>query len=144
MKLEDQVVSLDLAKKLKELGVKQESLFWWYQSNYQLDGTAGSGFTPEYKITQVQYPSKSNEDKTYSETIPTISAFTVAELGLLLSGNCGYYFHPPNLPEKNGNTRWFYVQDGMKTCKARTEASARAKMLIYLLENKLLIQQEGR
>ena len=29
MKLEDQVVSLELAKKLKELGVKQESLFYW-------------------------------------------------------------------------------------------------------------------
>ena len=29
MKLENQVCSLELAKKLKELGVKQESLFWW-------------------------------------------------------------------------------------------------------------------
>lgn len=29
MKLESQVVSLELAKKLKELGVKQESLFQW-------------------------------------------------------------------------------------------------------------------
>jgi len=29
MKLEDQVCSLELAKRLKELGVEQESLFYW-------------------------------------------------------------------------------------------------------------------
>ena len=29
MTLEQQVVSLELAKKLKELGCKQESYFWW-------------------------------------------------------------------------------------------------------------------
>ena len=29
MKLEDQICSLDLAKRLKELGARQESLFWW-------------------------------------------------------------------------------------------------------------------
>ena len=31
MKLKDQVTSLELAKKLKELGVKQNSFFNWYQ-----------------------------------------------------------------------------------------------------------------
>ena len=29
MKLEDQCISLELAKRLKELGAKQESLFYW-------------------------------------------------------------------------------------------------------------------
>ena len=29
MKLENQVVSLELAKKLKELGFEQKSLFYW-------------------------------------------------------------------------------------------------------------------
>jgi hypothetical protein len=33
MILSDQVCSLEYAKKLKELGVNQESLFWWYQHN---------------------------------------------------------------------------------------------------------------
>ena len=33
MKLEQQVCSLELAQKLKELGVKQESLFYWTYSN---------------------------------------------------------------------------------------------------------------
>jgi hypothetical protein len=30
MKIEDQVCSLELAKRLKELGVKQESYFYWF------------------------------------------------------------------------------------------------------------------
>lgn len=36
MTLEQQVCNLQLAKKLKELGVKQESLFVWYQSNHSI------------------------------------------------------------------------------------------------------------
>jgi hypothetical protein len=33
MKIEDQVCSLELSKKLKELGIKQESLFRWISNN---------------------------------------------------------------------------------------------------------------
>lgn len=33
MKLEQQVVSLDLAKRLKELRVKQESVYFWKVDN---------------------------------------------------------------------------------------------------------------
>ena len=33
MKLEDQVSSLKPSKKLKELGVKQESLWWWLEDS---------------------------------------------------------------------------------------------------------------
>jgi hypothetical protein len=36
MNLEDQIVSLELAKKLKELGVKQETVFIWYPHDEQL------------------------------------------------------------------------------------------------------------
>ena len=40
MKLEDQVVNLKLANKLKELGVKQESHFMWkYDAGYYLVAT---------------------------------------------------------------------------------------------------------
>jgi hypothetical protein len=33
MELSKQVASLDFAKRLKELGVKQESLFYWCKEN---------------------------------------------------------------------------------------------------------------
>jgi len=32
MKLENQVCSLEHAKKLKELGVKQENIWWWVET----------------------------------------------------------------------------------------------------------------
>jgi hypothetical protein len=32
MKIEKQVISLELSKKLKELGIKQESAFYWERS----------------------------------------------------------------------------------------------------------------
>lgn len=153
---QNQVVSLELSKRLKELGVKQESLFWWYQSNYLLGGTAGSGFVPRYEITQLQYPSRSNENKSYTETIPTLSAFTVAELGEMLPARI------TNPETRNMDRLIFYlgthkgddskqdVRDGFTVeyhtmyhvplcrVKADSEANARAKMLIYLLENKLI------
>ena len=67
MKLEDQVCSLDLAKQLKSLGAKQESVFFW---NYDERGTAP-------KLT------KGRMLRTQSTGSPTwwdVSAFTVTEL----------------------------------------------------------------
>jgi hypothetical protein len=61
MKLEDQVVSLELAKKLKELGVKQQSLY--------SHGKHGDIFQPVDRLNPYVLA----------------SAFTVAELGEILS-----------------------------------------------------------
>lgn len=67
MTLESQVCSLDLAKRLKELGVKQESEFWWVQvwstTPTDLDGR----WRVEFGASRMP-PSGS------------LSAFTVAEL----------------------------------------------------------------
>jgi hypothetical protein len=125
MKLEQQVCSLELARKLKKLGVEQDSIFFWCKF-------LGS---PDYDLI-----SGENEPNEYDDLI---SAFTVAELGEML---------PKKIREneylriiKNGKN-WevaygFFDWDGFEdTCKRTdfTEADARAKMLIYLLENKLL------
>lgn len=122
--LEKQVCSLDLAKRLKELGVKQESLFWW---NNQHDG---------WEI---------NENR---KNFESASAFTVAELGELAikeSNVVWCLFH--NV--KNGI--WLIYETGiMGYCTGKkleftadTEANVRAKILIYLLENKLLEVSHG-
>ena len=113
--LEKQVCSLELSKRLKELGVKQESYFYWCD--------AGIGYrvvTDRYRIDENEY-----------------SAFTVAELGILLMqamGGIGKDAHNTDcLPDWNWITqRWEWNEIGTDT-----EADARAKILINLRENRL-------
>jgi len=69
MRIENQVVSLELAKKLKELGIKQESIFVW---EYYDEQCYGVKYIP-YAVV----PDSFNKFQLYS-------AFNVAELmGLL-------------------------------------------------------------
>lgn len=124
MKLEQQVVSLELAKKMKELGFKQESLFYWINREEIPGKTIWClEFADEQKI---DYLKKSNFD--------IISAYTVAELGEMLPD----HFHT----QKSGVD--YFIQSQLPSQIAlghyefsETEADVRAKMLIYLKENNL-------
>ena len=73
MPLENQVCSLELAKRLKELVVKQDSYFWWVNPEMT-----------ENNVTQLL-----GYDERFINHHPDLylSAFSVAELGLLLP--CG-------------------------------------------------------
>ena len=124
MNLENQVCSLELSKRLKELGVKQESLFY-YQNQPFNDGTNDIGICIKEIISANNGNSIMNTYSMDEFDEPIYSAFTVAELGEMLQWEKLYIF---NVPEKLLK----YV-DGRNT-----EADARAKMLIYLLENKLM------
>ena len=133
MKLENQVCSLELAKRLQELGVKQESLFYW---SYNFVGNKVKLLKPAHGL------------KGYPHLY--FQAYTVAELGAML----------PHLIEHNSYRLEFYkfqesygcdyvhVQDGLAFCFAdnisENEADARAKMLIYLLENNLITKNEDK
>jgi len=125
MKLEQQVVSLELAKQLKELGVKQESLWWW---RLYSDGTGGMDWHLEL------YNNK-DKDKAYDE----ISAYTVAELGEMLPYKLDDYWYSANNGSKElwccWNKHSVYNHAWEDTSNANTEANARAKMLIWLIEN---------
>lgn len=133
MKLENQLTNLELSKKLKELGVKQESLFYWSKQTNQKDWKC------EYHM---YFAIDKRQD---------ISAFTVAELGEML----------PNQIEFEGKLKWLFfikfnlmndektpvhlvryspfdsINQHIKETRGYTEANTRAKMLIYLLENNL-------
>ena len=122
MELKNQVTNLELSKKLKELGVKQESVWSWVVGDSKapyLDDTKTALITIEI-------------DKEDNRIKPKLySAFTVAELGEMLKGH--------ELETIWEGKKW----QAFQTCKSemfidKTEANARAKMLIYLLENKLI------
>lgn len=125
MKLEDQVCSLEPAKRLKELGVKQESYFYW------------NCFTPP---TGSLSPYEEIQDHKHSQATEHFSAFTVAELGEMLpTFYKGGQLMAGRFKDKDG---WWvsYFEDGCyePTTEADTEARARAKMLIYLIEQGLV------
>lgn len=144
MRLEQQVTSLELSERLKELGVKQESYFMWCID----DKLSYIGY--ELRQTPVYTSQKRRHDN--------FSAFTVAELGELLPNGIA-----ANLKIDRGtalhigrkrNGQWFcgYSVNEIGTHgtpffrwlenkQADTEADARSKMLIYLLENKLIYLQ---
>jgi len=119
MKLSDQVVSLELAKTLKELGVKQNAYWSWYENGDNADLLHNSeGY-------------RSFENKTFD-------AYTVAELGELLI-NGGQNFFPYYCDQTNEKCFVHNWSDSYPDyVLSKKESDCRAKMLIYLIENKLL------
>lgn len=147
MKLEKQVVSLELSKKLKELGVKQKSLFEWSIEYKKKNGERSTqlmggvyGIKVFHDISWRVYDYSKRE---------TYSAFTVAELGEMLPEESKHFIMPdfPNYTLLMTKFQdYFYVKytNGIhnlgtnSTKRDKNEANVRAKMLIYLIENKLL------
>lgn len=177
MNLEQQVVSLDLAKQLKELGVPQESLFYWVK------GRMDYGYEGEWDIEESEnwfifdhvvnhtfrdfdfspYVGSMGEtdeeylawEKRKNEAIVKMkndvcSSYTVAELGEMLPRHIDVYSDADpvvslNLYVSKWTNGWLveYLSVGgirfmIHAVEAQNEADARAKMLIWLIENNYL------
>ena len=132
MKLEHQVTNLEISKRLKELGVGQNAFWSWYET-MDRDDTPRLNRTDENCLV-CNLPKQPWEDKH--------SAFTCAELGEMLPEPTDKKHY---VVMKDGN-QWclwetedgFYDKDGNHVY-ADTEANARGKMLIYLIENGLCL-----
>ena len=113
MKLESQVVSLEHAKRLKELGVKQESLFYITSVGTILHNPA-------------------------PKPLESYSAYTVAELGEMLKKGTNMLM--PVTVNNEWQAADFKNNDVLVlgNMNALTEANARANTLIYYIENKLI------
>lgn len=142
MNIEQQVTSLELSKHLKELGVKQESIFKWILSKHPTESCEAPLI--QYTIGNEDYKETPIHD---GWTLTSYSAFTASELGEMLpasiSPQSGSSEEKPIIMQKS-HEGTFYIY-GQKVNGStnlifgeNTEADARAKMLIYLLENKLI------
>ena len=129
MDIKQQVASLELCKRLRELGVPQNGLFY-YQNNPFDDGV-------EFIDLMIREESESNcnvimNSECENDDHPTYSAFTVCELGELLPVTMVFEKH------RNGEWKMFdNLNFGFYSTDIK-EADARAKMLVYLLENNLM------
>ena len=126
--LEQQVVNLELSKKIEELGVKQESLFVW---EYYNENCYGVRYRP-YAVVPDFY----NQYKLFS-------AFTASELlemlpgSLMLQEKCTRLFlcksnNKFNVKYDTGYNEYYdWVWD-------ENICNALAKMLIYLIEENII------
>lgn len=130
MYLENQVCSPELSKRLKELGIKQESLFYW------ADGSIVISIDMDLLISDKKVRNSTSSHHDSDEDIYKIySAFTVAELSEMLP----IWFDSGKRENDDWICRVMEVRKNKKHHSfGKTEADARAKMLIYLLENKLM------
>lgn len=130
MNLYEQVCSLELAKKLKELKVKQKSYFWWV-NDVRNDSNA-KGFFIDLKDTKPEH-------------MQCWSAFTVSELSQML---------PKKISSDSATQRDHYLiiskfddwhvsysdpnQPPLFYCIDDNLANNLARVLIHILENGLI------
>ena len=128
MKLENQVVSLELSKQLKEAGYKQEGLWWW---SIQKPETKKE--YPRFKANPRIESYIEKENKFWYRVV----APTVAELGEALPATLLF----KTIVTYKTNTEYFC--ETWPTTKdlgewADTEANTRCKMLLYLVKEGLV------
>ena len=121
-------ISLPIAKRLRELGVPQKSLFYWGYHNDPMSGSE-MGVALIYSPNESQKPTENHYDGEYS-------AFLSSELSEMLP--VGYRTNRYEFPER-GYIVWDHpkVKEVPEACAA-TEADARGLMLIHLLEQGII------
>lgn len=149
MKLIDQVITLSQAKRLKVLGVKQESIwFWAYPVNEKMISTRKDviHFTLKEDILS------DNEGDEFDHDVA--AAFTVAELFVMLPDYYPSWRFKVN--EKSGERKWVATVicspkppgiDDIHTAHefdryGKTQAEALATLLIALLETEAINAEE--
>lgn len=93
----------------------------------------------EFKKIEESYHERKSFEAVFGTVIEEYSAFTVAELGEILKENKHVWM--PYYCDQALVLGWVYKFSDGKTIEEKTEADARAKMLIYLIENPELLEK---
>lgn len=131
MNLENQVCSLELAKKLVDLGIEQNSTFYWFKSyDYWL-------------LHYIDYNHHETDSKIFKENnSPCYSAFTVSELCKMLPDSLSDDYLVIAKGPDFYNAYYNHTIHGLSYygffCKNENFADCLAGLFIYLLENKLM------
>ncbi len=135
MEIDQQVVSLDLAIKLEKLGVKQESVWYWVYA-FPTTHLIGLRTSRGHLVNHIVEDKGNMSGCSIITGGKPISAFTVAELGVLLPELC----LSGKASEEGYNCWWFEEMcmreiNNYNSYQSVKEADARAIMLIWLIEN---------
>ena len=167
MKREDKVVSLELAKQIddehKRLGIAVEREWWWVDCDIPLhfDSKFKFGFDPKGKKGKMGWHLRDKGERQHLVVLPTITnlesfpAYDTAELGEMLpdtlkkSTGTRFKIH---MGRNSLETQWvisykpIYSSCGcLQTTFAKTEAEARGKMYLWLLQNGYIVNaMEGK
>lgn len=130
MKQENQLTSIKTSEILNKLGVNQESYFYWVKS-------------PDSKVYMLMNCAKDGRKNLLSAGYKVISAFSATELGIRAMGII-YGIRKNGISwaridmEYYSKRRWSEGDTATEIFTDKNEAEARAKLRIYLIENKLL------
>lgn len=129
MKLEDQVCSLSLSKKLKNLGVKQDGYFCYADTKKGIKIFDFFTCKPE----EGGKPSGIMEEEW--KTCEKWCAFTVGELGDMMIGKVAFFSGNGNILDKEYRCEY---GDNIRNEYEKNESNTRAKILIYLYEKNII------
>lgn len=127
MSIEHHVTSLELSRKLKELGVPQTSYFYWWIDTYGI-----------VKKQRLECGKPHNPKNGWT----VCSAFLASELGEMLPNEI--QAEPMGVNSgmldcvKHDNGSWSYRYIDVCERHADTEPDARAALLIHLIEQKII------
>jgi|GEM_PF-1002830 len=145
IELKDSVTTLETSQRLKELGVRQDSQFYWFKEKTNEADYYELGILIDGWIYQV-YPQPSCLDKCkfLLNNCDVYSAYNSDELGVLLPER--YMTYRVGNQWINADYKAYDKDYGFNiwTVGGNTgaEAEARGKMLIYLIEQKIVTAKE--